>query len=209
MIRHTSRTAYACIALAMAAASLNCRPDICQEARNVDVHFRGDCLGSIVYEQDVKDLLIRPNPKCPWERLVNLSVFSGFRPGMTIAEARREFGPPESEVKLGGDHLWLYRRPKGAVQIGHEDQGSGLPFMYWWTLRFIPDNGALELFFSTEVAQRLDQYRIKKVNEIFVLDQCGLPMIVATVQDAKLKQVSWTNNKDSYHPERLGWDSHF
>lgn len=208
MTGRISRTAYTCIALAMVAASLSCRPDICQEARHVDVHFSGDCLGGITYEQDVKDLLIRPTSKCPWERLINLSVFGDFRPGMTIAEARQEFGPPDSEVELGRDHLWLYRRPQGSIQIGHEDQGSGLPFMYWWTLKFIPDDGALELFFPTGVAERLRQYRNKDINEIFVLDQCGLPMIVATVQEGKLKQVSWTNNKDSY-PERLGRDSRF
>src|SRR5215210_2599865 len=122
-----------------------CRPDLCPEARGVKADYKGNCVAELVYHESSADVVISPHSRCHWGRLVDLSIFDGFRPGMTIEEARRQIGPPGTGLDRGSGGLWGYQRPRGIVQIGYEDQGSGIiPFYYRWTLHAFPKDSSLE-----------------------------------------------------------------
>ena len=173
-----------------------CRRGPCPEAGRVEVDYKGECIAELVYHENSADVVILPHPGCPWDRLVDLSLFDGFRPGMTIKQARNQFGPPESELVLGSNRLWRYQRPQAIVQIGYEDQGSGIiPFYYWWTLSAFPKEPSLGSLFLPEVVARLPE---QKNYEVFVLNQCGLSMIIASIENGEVRVVNWTHNPGSY-----------
>lgn len=73
--------------LILAGVSVNgcgaCRPNSCPEDRYVDMDFVGQCIASV--ERHGARIEIGTRRECPWERLVNLDVFRGFRPGMSYA----------------------------------------------------------------------------------------------------------------------------
>ena len=174
-----------------------CRPSLCPEAKHIDDDYRGPCVAKVERQEGARQITVSPHPLCPWPRLVDLGIFKGFKPGMTFEEARQVLGPPDAEVERGGERLWRYQQPYATVQIGHEDQGSGIiPFYYWWTLRAFPKDPSLEAFFNIEVVVRLP--RNQDPYEVFVLNQCGLTMVGVTIEMGKIKSVEWTRNPGSY-----------
>jgi hypothetical protein len=174
-----------------------CGPDLCPEARRVQADYQGECVAELVYESTLEKVTVSPRPQCPWERLIDIGFFNGFRPGMTSQEALGEIGPPDAERQDAAEEFWTYERPKAVIQIGHEDQGSGIvPFYYWWTLNAFPRDRTLEALFSPEVLARLPKQG--SFREVFILNQCGLPMIVVTIDKGLVSSVSWTRNPGSY-----------
>ena len=174
-----------------------CRPELCPEATRVDKDYKGGCLGKVDYYADRARVEISPNAECPWERLIDLSIFEGFRPGMTIDEARQYFGAPNLEAGTGSQRVWKYWRQKGVVQIGHEDQGSAIiPFYYWWVLRAYPENKSPHAIFPPQVVDRLPS--ALKSYETVVLNQCRHPMAEVIIDNGKIQRITWIDSPGSY-----------
>lgn len=181
----------------------SCRPDLCPEAIRVKSDYQGECLGRVDYYDQRARIEINPHPLCPWERLINLDIFEGFRPGMTIDQAQQRLGPPDVEATRGSDRIWRYRRPKGTVEIGHEDQGSGIiPMYYWWVLRAYPDDRSPHAVFPSEIAAHFPVK--KKPYEVVILNQCRLPMADVIIENGEVQAISWNKNPGSYRADRRG-----
>lgn len=182
--------------VALLVTVFSCRPGLCPEAANVDRAYQGECVGSVLYHEDRSRAEISPKPKCPWWQLVDLSIFDGFRPGMTIEEARQRFGEPTSEATHGSARIWIYSRAKGRVQVGYEDQGSAVIPMYrWWVLRAKPYEQSPEATFTSEVIRHLPPTRQRY--EAVVLNQCRLPMLEVMIQDNRVRLITWIENPGS------------
>ena len=178
-----------------------CRPDLCLEATRVKKNYKGECLSTVDYFGDRARIEISPKDECPWERLIDLGIFEGFRPGMTIGEARQLFGTPDVEADTGSRRVWKYRRQKGFVQIGHEDQGSAIvPFYYWWVLRAYPEDQSPRAFFPPEVVKILPTD--DRNYETVILNQCRHPMAEVIIREGRIHLITWIKNPDSWHPDR-------
>lgn len=197
------QAALGAVALISILGTARCRPDLCPEASRVNYAYKGECLGGIDYHVHRSRVEIYPHPQCPWEQLIDLGIFEGFRPGITISQARQRFGVPDVEATRGSARIWEYRRPNGLVQIGHEDQGSGIIPMYrWWVLRAYPDNKSPQAIFPPEIGTRLPNG--KQRYEVVILNQCRFPMAAVTVENGEVQDVTWIDNPGSYGDDRGG-----
>jgi hypothetical protein len=119
---------------------------------------------------------------------------------MTIGEARQLFGAPNLEAGTDSQRVWKYRRQKGVVQIGHEDQGSAIiPFYYWWVLRAYPEDKSPHAIFPPEVIDHLPAS--DRSYEAVVLNQCRHPMAEVIVDKGNIQLITWIDSPGSY---RLG-----
>jgi hypothetical protein len=178
-----------------------CRRELCIEATKVDARFDGECLESIDTSYRSR-ITVVPSPKCPWPRLIDLSIFADFSPGLTSEQARRRFGTPDEEIKTDTRQAWRYNRPGGIVEISHEDQGSGFIPMYWWILRSYPKGGELSEVFPKAVVDRLPP--AAELHEVAVLNQCGLPMVDVLVINGQVKVLTWIDNPGSHLDQVAG-----
>ncbi len=141
-------------------------------------------------------------PQCPWERLVDLRIFQGFRPGMNFEEAEAAFGKEDEAGRNEFGPFKRYKRPLGIVQIGREDQSSLIVPDIFWTLRgYLPDASATSVF-SSEVVERLPNR--KAPLEVAILNGCGYPMVSIDFNEhRKVRLITWLENPGSFHPDRL------
>ena len=198
------QTALGAAALTLVASLGACRRDLCAEAAHVNGNYEGECLSKLQYFRERRRVEISPHPECSWQRLIDLSVFEGFRPGMTIEQAREREGAPDVEASDGSRRIWKYRRKKGVVQIAHEDQGSAIiPLHRWWVLRAFPTEGSPHVIFPSEIVERLPAGETRY--EVVVLNQCRLPMADIVIEHGKVQLITWIDNPGSYHAGR--WPS--
>ena len=172
-----------------------CRPKVCPEAAAATKLFEGNCVGRVEYLAEYRRVNISPKASCSWTNLTDLSIFEGFRPGMTIKSAREQLGEPDEELERDGNRFWRYSRKKGDVQIGHEDQGSTFFTYRWWVLRAYPADRSAEAIFSPDVVSRLPMP--EHPYEVVILNQCGLPMLEVIMKGREVQLVTWINNPGS------------
>lgn len=158
--------------------------------------YQGNCLGGIEYSAHGRRVEVSPRAGCSWQRLIDLDIFNGFRPGMSIQEAREIFGEPFVETTSGDNRFWRYQREMGIVQIGREDQGASIfPMYYWWVLRAYPNDTSPSAIFPPEVASAvLDG----KAHEVVILNQCRLPMAEVIIENNRVRLMTWIDNPGSF-----------
>lgn len=200
MIGELGKKVFAVGLLFSSGLTFSCRPEVCPEAIVAKRQFNGRCLGKVNYEPDRRWVDVSPVAGCSWTNLVDLSIFAGFQPGMTIREARRRFGIPDEEFESGPNQFWRYHRERAVVQIGHEDQGSTFFTYRWWVLRAYPTDRSAEAIFPPDVVARLPMP--EQPHEVVILNQCGLPMLQVIMKGREVRLVTWIDNPGSQLQEQ-------
>jgi hypothetical protein len=188
----------------IAGTFLSCRlldTQECSEDRFARREGTGPCLARV--DRHMSSITVTPRRECEWEKLVDLRVFSGFKPGMTFREARSAFGDPDAKGHNSWGPFWKYQRPLGVVQVGDEDQGSTiLPVDRLWVLRAYPADSRPEAWLSKEVIPHLPLN--EEHLEVVILNGCRYPMIELILERGRIKLVTWIKNPGSYHPPAGG-----
>ncbi len=179
------------------------RPESCAEDGLRDLAYTGPCVAG-VRQHGRNEFYVSSRPRCAWERMVNLTYFEGFRPGMTNLEARRLHGTPTSVERNGRTAIWNFQRPMGTVSISLEDQGSSLLVDRWWLLSAYPLNQAPAQSLSAEVLQSVGS----RGNDfqIVILNGCGFPAAEISFERNRVARIRWLENAGSWHSRMASFD---
>lgn len=142
-------------------------------------------------------IVVYPDPAEDWRKLVNLAVFEGFRPGISIDEARRTHGQPAAESEEGGDTRWIYDRPAGRVRITREHQSS-LPFVVFlkrWILAGYPRQGSPADVLHPAILGHLPSG--KPGIDVTIMNNCGYPGANVLIRNGVVMQMNWLDTPGS------------
>lgn len=132
-----------------------------------------------------------PDPAEDWRTLVDLDVFEGFSPGISIDEARRLHGQPAMEKEEGGDSNWIYNRPAGRVRITLENQSS-LPFIFllkrWFLAGYPKQNSPTDILHPALIEHLPSGSRSL---DITIMNNCGYPGANVLIKDGVVAQLNW------------------
>lgn len=78
-----------------------------------------------VFRGAPKSLYIEAASGVPLSKLIRLTVFGAFRPGLTIEEAKARFGPPVETRSDGSTTSAVYNSPAARIELVDELSGSG------------------------------------------------------------------------------------
>ena len=132
-----------------------------------------------------------------WSNLVDMSLFSGFFPGISLKQAKMSHGDPDTHGKNSLGEYWRYERPEGVVQIGLEDQSSP-PFLLpdVWVLRGVPSNPAPDKLVHPSIAAYLPRGASGRV-EAIIMNNCGYPGVEVVLEDDRVVMLTWVKNTGS------------
>lgn len=173
-----------------------CRPRVCQEDVHRELGFTDPCVTGV--RRSSHEVYLSTDRRCPWESLVNLDVFAGFRPGMTAKEAQRLIGPAWKMEKGSAGDFWKYQRPEGIVTVSHEDQGASLFIDYWWLLSAEPRSSSPNRLLAKEVLEHIP--KDQEHSDIVILNGCGFPMVSIQIVKGEVRRIDWIQNPGSWRP---------
>jgi len=84
-------------------------------------------------------------------RIVDMSVFNGFRTGFDFSNALKVYGLPDNKGEKNGIQFLEYWRPNGRVQIVRQETTSGIS----WHLYAYPNAMRYDQFFVADIASRI------------------------------------------------------
>jgi hypothetical protein len=134
-------------------------------------------------------------PVGSWKDLVDLTLFEGFRPGMTFEEALKEVGPPQKRGKGQWGSYFQYQRRGGLVTLSLEKIGSGTFGTKYtsWKLRGIPADGSINQIFSSVLRGRLTKMMTFKGSvEMTLMSPRGTgPVMHIELNDQEVNSMTW------------------
>lgn len=142
-------------------------------------------------------LVFYPESRTDWRTLIDLSLFEGFEPGISLKKAKSSLGPPDKSGKDSRGEYWIYVRSEGSVRLGRENQSSPpilLPDA--WVLRAIPSDSAPERLFHSSLLPYLLDSGGQQL-EVIVMNNCGYPGASAYIRDGRVEQIIWIKNTGS------------
>jgi hypothetical protein len=110
-----------------------------------------------------QEIWITLEQSTPISKVIDLSIFGDFKPGMTMSEAKSVAGKPVSQRKnMYKENIYVYKQGDGAVEFSCESYGSSFDFSLSpapcvWRVRAVPsmklENYLLDPQFDTFLAK--------------------------------------------------------
>jgi len=135
-----------------------------------------------------------PASNADWQQLIDMTVFRGFRPGMTFRDALEEAGPPDSKGDGPLGPYWTYRRSTGDVRLSHEEMGSFFP-RRWWILKWFPRSSSPRDIFHKNVAKEIPPDKLPMT--IVIMNNEHHPGAFVQMSNGRVISIQWPNNPGS------------
>lgn len=122
-----------------------------------------------------------------WQSLVDTSVLSGFRPGMTGEDAVRTVGEADEHYDSNGELYWVYQRPGAAVVVARKRKAS-LFGGWWWRLeaRYDPPVSPADLFHASVIKELPDDLERHTVTIMNKDSEGRIPAAWVYIEDGKV-----------------------
>jgi hypothetical protein len=99
---------------------------------------RIEATGTIVFHEARQAFFVETSVGVPLSKVIVLSVFGEFRPGISIDEARTRFGTPVKVYSEGDKKVAVYETASTQIEIADELSGSGCANYHRRTLYAYP-----------------------------------------------------------------------
>lgn len=150
--------------------------------------FAGDPpVGKVI--QFGRRIVVSAAPQASWKDLANLEIFNGFWPGITIEEAKREFGKPAEVARNHYGPYSVYRRSGGTLHVAWEEHRSGKDAYKTWTLRAYPDATTSAGILHPSISKYIEPG--KERVEVVIMNSGDEPAIDITVRWGKVETMTW------------------
>lgn len=128
-------------------------------------------------------------PQANWKELVKLDIFDGFRPGITIEEAKREVGMPSDLARNHYGPYSVYRQPGGLLHVAWEEHRSGEDAYKVWTLRAYPDAVSSTDMLHPSVSKHIEPEAERL--QVIILGSDDEPAVDISIKRGRVESLTW------------------
>lgn len=137
-------------------------------------------------------VVVYPAAGTHWRQLVDLSLFEGLHPGISIEDARDRLGEPDSKGTRTRESYWRFERGEGLVEILLQVQSSPpFPSGKKWFLRGIPASTDPRDTLHPAVLEKLPESRGRL--KVVIMREQGPPGARVVLEDGQVRMVSWVS----------------
>jgi hypothetical protein len=148
----------------------------------------------VVFREATKALYLEGASGVPLSKLVRLTVFGAFRPGLSIEDAAARFGAPAGKRSEGSKDIAVYESPAARIEVTDELSGSGCVSYRRRTLYAYPRSSPGECgakvadVFDVSVADRIAE---KGAVEVGVAEAGNGDKVWVLVRDGCVEGFNW------------------
>lgn len=137
-------------------------------------------------------VVVYPAAGTHWRQLVDLSLFEGLRPGISIEDARDRWGKPNSEDIGPRESSWRFEREDGLVEILFQVQSSPpFPSGDKWFLSGIPSSTDPREILHPAVLEKIPESRGRL--KVVIMREQGGPGARVVLEDGQVREVTWVS----------------
>jgi hypothetical protein len=134
---------------------------------------------------------IEPASDTHWKQLVDIRLFEGLHPEISLADARARWGEPDATEERPLGPCWLYRRELGTVELCLEEWGSPpLPYASKWVLHGVPTAPDPKDLLDASVVGHLPA-DLHELDVVIMKDAGDRPAVELKVRDARIVRMTW------------------
>lgn len=155
---------------------------------------RIEATSTIVFHEAQQAFFMETLAGVPLSKVIALTVFGAFRPGITIDESSARFGSPVRVYSEGHKKVAVYETPSAQIDIADELSGSGCANYHRRTLYAYPKAGSgcgmrVSEVLDARVAEQIPGTALTEVGLAEARE--GGERVWVLVQDGCVKALNW------------------
>jgi hypothetical protein len=138
-------------------------------------------------------LRIDPAEGTHWKQLVDVHLFEGLHPEISVEDAQKRWGQPDREEERPHGPCWIYQRELGVVELCLEEWGSPpFPYVDKWVLHGVPQDSDPQALLDPAVLRLLPS-NLEKLDISIMKDEGDRPAVILEIRNGSVERMTWFN----------------